>query len=124
MANISTEEQIKKFWEHWGFKFIYQGQCEIGGKPTPYGHWEYMGEWREKLPPIDLNNLFLYAVPKLREIGCRCMLSDKSDDDIECIEGECYMGRVYGRQTQGFIDEYDEDPALALFWAIYKVTEQ
>ena len=46
------------------------------------------------------------------------MLSDKTDGKYVL-----YMGRVYGKQTRGFLDALNEDPALALFWAIDKVRE-
>uniref|UniRef100_A0A6M3L2Q5 Uncharacterized protein n=1 Tax=viral metagenome TaxID=1070528 RepID=A0A6M3L2Q5_9ZZZZ len=84
---MPTNKQIKEFWEKLS--------------PTPddwrmYEIWLYSG-----YPPIDLNNLFKYAVPKL----------DQS--------------RYYKALSSIFYyDAIKEDPALALFWAIYQVIKE
>ena len=108
-----TKEQEQKFWGLCGLKPIKrEGSDEIVRWELPSGGWRFFS------PDIDLNNLFKYAVPQLREKGCRAMLSDKTEgDDV------MYMGRAYGRHTNSFLDAYDKDPALALFWAIDKVRE-
>jgi len=104
-----TNEQLKSFWEACGFKQV----SRFGGslsQATEY-LWLYPEDKHYKdLPPIDLNNLFKWAVPKLQyqvnlkniRDGWFCMLfnSDREPPRIEAI---------------------DEDPALALFWVCYKV---
>ena len=66
-----------------------------------------------ELPPIDLNNLFKYAVPKLD--GLTLTTYYKADYGIDgfcaCVDSKT--------NTSG--DHDHEDPALALFWAIYEV---
>ena len=106
--DATNKEQIKQFWEWCGF-WTETGQ--LWHFPEPEGH-----RFLFNLPKIDLNNLFKYAVPKVREKGCRTMLSDKTEGDVVM-----YMGRVYGRQTDGFLDAYDKESELALFCAIWKV---
>jgi hypothetical protein len=94
----STEEQIKKFWEWCGLR------------PDIL--------LDKSLPPIDLNNLFKWAVPKLHELG------DK--EWIETIEFT-WFGTVRCTLYPFDLPEIyvnDEDPALALFWAIWKVLDE
>ena len=57
------------------------------------------------LRPIDLNNLFKYAVPKLENYHL----------------GSVVNGHIAIAWRQGTnFHSTDKDPALALFWAIYK----
>lgn len=51
-----TEEQIKEFWERWGFSVE-----QIGSAVTWY---DPAGGIIFGYPPIDLRNLFRWAVPK------------------------------------------------------------
>ena len=84
-----TEEQLKKFWEKCGFK-----------QHTPIGYRYIYPDYRiAPLPPIDLNNLFKYAVPKLTKPELTYVLNDWN---IRML--------LFG-----------QDPALALFWALYEV---
>ena len=97
-----TEEQIKKFWERCGFIFEKTGQRHIPELFEVY-QWRYPdGEHYDKLPPIDLNNLFEYAVPKT-----------KTYDYL--IDWAIQTAHAYVDNRSGY------DPALALFWAIWKV---
>jgi len=104
--NEPNEEQIKRFWEYWGFTETHNGH----GVPVVVAN---TGEWLSKYPPIDLNNLFLYAVPKLdyAEVGVDAVHRDMEDyaNAEAVLDGQPYYGK-------------HKDPALALFWAIYKVT--
>lgn len=77
-----TQKQIKKFWEGYG---LYKKNGKV--------------EWWAELPfpPIDLNNLFKYAMAKL----------DQS--------------RYYKALSSIFLK--NDDPALALFWALWQVKE-
>ena len=87
-----TDEQIKGFWELHGWK---QDSCRNWVYPPQYknGHFSMYG-----IPPIDLNNLFQYAMPKL----------DQS----------------YYYKALSSIFLKTEDPALTLFWAIYEVMKK
>ena len=64
-----TDEQIKKFWERCGFwqYTIWHGFMGL----TSHKEWiDPKGDiYGDNLPPIDLNNLFKYAVPKLKRDG-------------------------------------------------------
>ena len=104
-----TEAQIKEFWEWCGF-----------GQNTTYGEgqfYNYPDGGSARLPELDLNNLFKYAVPK---VAMPVMLST-------------YLGETEAILPAYFPDEEDlmseplsiknNDPALALFWAIKEATQ-
>jgi len=101
-----TQEQIKEFWEWCGFQ-----------KKKGAGYWQpstYLTLTLD-LPPIDLNNLFKYAVPKL---GSPVMLSTYLD------ETEAILPALFVDEEDIFslpISVKDKDPALALFWALWEV---
>jgi len=106
-----TEAQIKEFWEWCGLvsrEVTYQGKTwrewsnSDGGFESRY------------TPPIDLNNLFKYAVPlaieELRHYK-RNTLSVRSARD------RLFRKWLCGYQ-EGVLDEY------ALFWTIWKVKSE
>lgn len=80
--NEPTEEQIKRFWKHFGWQI----EADIDGF---------------KLPEIDLNNIFKYAVPFLKE---------------SCEE----WWDVIVEWAKDITGNYEKD-TIALFNAIYKV---
>jgi len=92
-----TWEQIKEFWE------------KIGLPYSGYGNAKR--EKAKNLPPIDLNNLFKYAVPKV-------------------IDNNDYFRLFYDRSNQrwdcqaGLNLTSHKDPTLALFWAISEVLKE
>ena len=92
-----TKEQIQWFWEKCGFTYVFD---ESQGWLSPDG------VWGNDNPPIDLNNLFKYAVPKL----VKWIMGNNPNGEIKVI--------VYTEKN--FFKSLDKDPALALFWAIYK----
>lgn len=106
-----TDEQVKKFWEKCGFE--YRPMISVKYEKwvwyypdTPYSYLE--------LPPIDLNNLFRYAVPKVLKYDV--VLVCKGEREYEASTWESPNGKQI---------TYTEarDPALALFWAIWEVLE-
>jgi len=110
-----TKEQIQKFWEWCGFQYARNGSTELIADVEFYkspvdGHLM-------TLQPVDLNNLFKYAVPKLT----RCELWTNLDLDEEThnlVQGS------FGALTSinhKFGNGESTDPALALFWAIWEV---
>jgi len=117
-----TEEQIKKFWEHWGF---YKEEY-----PEPDIKWLYRSPDHTYIsfrgyPPIDLNNLFKWAVPKLFTWSLGKGWELCSDTEIRATGKVEAHVQLIGFNNKEFIgDASDEDPALALFWAIYKVIEE
>lgn len=127
-----TKEQIKEFWEKLGFK----------PKPNVYGStsWKYPDGLRiDVLPLIDLNNLFLYAVPKLIETRQRTW-SDSSPQSVKVAVHLCWCTAtpheeshwrcaiIEPSQTQWKEEALSwakhKDPALALFWAIWEVIHE
>ena len=100
-----TQEQIKEFWGRIADKY------ETFGDDT-HRHYMFNGEWYEGSgvptgsgnPPIDLNNLFKYAVPKIKEKGILVLVNML----VEWLMDYIYRGK---------------DPALALFWAIWRVVK-
>ena len=86
-----TQEQIEEFWERCGLH--------------KDGHFWYTVEGKqlsEEMPDIDLNNLFGFAVPKLKPWR----------ESVNLMQA--WLGKVmYAHQ----------DPALALFWALWQARE-
>ena len=90
-----TEAQIKEFWEWCGFTFImdYDDPTRIEESRSPIGERIF--------PPIDLKNLFKYAVPK--------------DYQQIIFQPDGYCGLTVDDELY----EAEGDTAdLALFWAI------
>lgn len=95
-----TQEQIEEFWEWCGLRY----ECyDTPAMPHQGGAWlDTSGKLANEdepceLPPIDLNNLFKYAVPKL----------DQS--------------RYYHALKSIFLKQ--DNPTLALFWALWEVSK-
>jgi len=111
-----SEEQIKRFWEYFGFKFVETASgkkigklfdadvidsCVVAVYPDGYRDTEH--------PVIDLNNLFKYAVPKLTI----------EDDWV----WEMLQEWFYNAMRNSNYRKDSVKSALALFWAINKVIE-
>ena len=93
-----TPEQIKEFWEWCGLIKIKRGWKFSNGDVL-----------FDADPSIDLNNLFKYAVPKLEAHWIRF-------SGLSCTIRVWEDGREYYKQS--------EDPALALFWAIWEIIQK
>ena len=107
-----SDSEKREFWEWCEFKFIKDG----------YGwgqdSWlSPLGDTLLKLPNLDLNNLFKYAVPKLKD--------NYQYELIGWNEGQ--HRAVINKFQKGWAETYtiamDKDPALALFWAIWEVIQ-
>ena len=106
---IPTKEQW--FWE----------QC--GVQPTKRKTWiKESADWLryDYYPPIDLNNLFKYAVPKLKEVDLEFDMSFKEDTGGRMCEVILQNSWQYPDGHETIYYHKDYDPAQALFWAIYK----
>ena len=116
--NKPTQEQIKEFWEWCGCTLTYEMPLE-GDTPTYYG---LNPQGQIAYLRLDLNNLFKYAVPKLpfEKIHDQIFFIHYATDEWRCQLGD-YWGDDERRQTDILVIEDAETPALALFWAIYKV---
>ena len=106
-----TEEQVKEFWEWCGFTRSNSQNNYIAGRV-----WHYPNgteEWNFPIP-IDLNNLFKYAVPIVYKAGLQIVFQCLSTSRYDC-----YIADPYERKSTKTIT--NTDPALALFWAIREV---
>ena len=125
-----TTKLLKEFWEWCGI--YWRGSILIREELTSKGvvpvvsqeGWYYGDEYLgcHEQPPIDLNNLFKYAVPKLKAMN-RYHIGLQSEVNFPDV----YLATVRAHlnpdaypmgQTQ------DKDPALALFWAIYEAIKE
>lgn len=101
-----TEEQIREFWEWCGFKFYPRGSHDKFHRLDAFLYPD--GTWHTVTPLIDLNNLFMYAVPKFKfEYGSDALLELLYD----------------WASSIATSDWNDELPALTLFWALWEVKE-
>ena len=120
------KEQIKEFWKRCGITWKNEGGCFAA-----YQDKELIiyltdtilkdGVWHKRtlldVLPIDLNNLFKYAVPKVQEMGYGVLLCDYcSKPPFNC---ELYSYDTDHEQPASTAK--DNDPALALFWAIWEI---
>ena len=131
--NKPTEEQIKRFWEWCGF--IFDGITDYGKFKNYYEHEVFYYpnssvSWQlHYLPKIDLNNLFKWAVPKLRDKDIawelrNCVLKIRGEYQDFTMAKLMWNEKAFWKFTNlKWSIEADKDPALALFWAIYKVME-
>lgn len=106
-----TTEQIRTFWEWAGFR-IEDGPSAPAGKVIR-SRCKYPNGHRGYIPVISLNNLFKWAMPKLiNDIGTMATYMLACDAMYEAIE------KVNFSEKKA---EYNGEPALALFWAIWEV---
>ena len=100
------QKDLKRFWE---WCRIYKGQD---------GWWNYPDcQRRRNKPPLDLNSLFRWAVPKLEDWSIA--RTERNDGEfLPCADvaitedGKWYYGH-----------EYADDPAEAIFRAILTVID-
>ena len=106
-----TKEQERELWEWCGIKPRADQNFQ-----EHHGGWHYVYEYPDGhlidiLPPIDLNNLFKYAVLKLHA----WTMGSCPDGDVCAVA----VIKVKGDYCRG--ESCSEDPILALFWAIWEV---
>ena len=103
-----TQEQTEEFWEWCG---LYKVLASDGKY-----HW-FKGEEivsptdSNHIPIVNLDNLFKWAVPKLLAMGFQ-MAQPNIDYHVFII--------VRKNDRIITVDETDKDPALAIFWAIWR----
>ena len=115
MKGTPTQEQLKKFWEWCGLRYeIDEDEYKVilpGGEWYNFGHdADLKSVWEITEPELDLNNLFKYAVPKLRSV----YLQSDEEHKFWCM---ALIGDAKSK-----LHTY-VDPALALFWAIWELVE-
>ena len=99
----------KEFWEKCGFEYLHHSYADRAIYATPDG-----STWIEErdFPPVDLNNLFKYAVPKL------------TDPDIQFFQLDNGSWEVSIEYKSIHLTGADKDPAIALKKAIEQVWEE
>ena len=102
-----TQAEMQEFWEKCGLKKPPQSCKEKDHMQVPMGKEDY-GDYYCIPVPVDLNNLFKYAVPKLGR-GWGIRFGDTYDKEFYC---------GVGRMGESGDATFNKDPALALFWAI------
>jgi len=107
MNKQPTETQLKEFWE-WCIPERVEANRIVEGLPNP---------------ALDLNNLFKYAVPKLRE------LYTLQHIDYDLVRNQVliwYWIRHRPENPDDFTAKWgiNKDPALALFWCIFSVIDK
>lgn len=120
-----TQEQIKEFWEWCGLKWFWNHnpdcRCDAVDNDDSMRSWYYKdgNEWKlatrfwNEPMKVDLSNLFQYAVPKLGHYHLQnTPLKDSK-----------HYARVQSADNK-WAEVYANDPALALFWAIYSVIKE
>lgn len=103
-----TEEQIREFWEWCADRWESFNEDK-------HRHYLFGEEWVEDEPPIDLNSLFKYAVPKVNELGYTVRINQVGLERIWQVSVEMIDDWHHRRGV---------DPALPLFWAIWQVKEK
>ena len=116
-----TNKQIKEFWEWCGWvnEITRTPPLNIFGGDDIY-NWtrpDKVIHYKE-LPPVDLNNLFKYAVPKLRKKGC--LFTHEFRLEPTRFTG-LFVVAIWRSGEEWMVCKTDEDPALALFWALWEV---
>ncbi len=101
----------QEFWERFG----------VNSNPSSnaYETWVWPdGRIKGYLPPITLDNLFKYVVPKINKLGYNVRSYTYSDGLTDAF--------VDGLGKYGMVDivERDKDPAQALYQAVCKVIEE
>ena len=99
-----TKARVKELWEWCGFE--------------EWSRWRYPnGYQQKKLPNITLNNLFKYAVPKVVAGDDYTIQISTSKYHTNVLIISHYSDMVKYK----YFGEGGQDPALALFWAIWEV---
>jgi len=116
-----TNEEIKKFWEWCGFTILKEKEWDLRRRAR-IGFIYPNGGRYTRLPSLDLNNLFKWAVPKVvrvHGIGRKIQ--------VRLISGWGDSSGDYGVEIIGMGKRlslaFSQDPAIALFRAIQKVKE-
>ena len=118
------DNELQEFWK----------KCLILEKNENDYYWWYDNDDNlvcagyERLPDLTLDNLFKYAVPKLKELGyaCRVQSSPLRDNDTgkTIFRWHCYASVFYVRFDNIYsrnYDAFDEKPEHALYQALRKV---
>ena len=108
---LPTQKELTEFWEWCGFRSNAMKLSE--------GGWNYPnGGWDIRLPVLDLNNLFKWAVPKVRGIELKLVNMEKTGN----LSGQYCSAQVQRKDTGELIRSgYQTDLCIAIFRAIQRV---
>ncbi len=110
-----TQEQVKEFWEGYGFKF-YQ-PVENGAIDVIYPDGSMcLSPIKLAILPIDLNNLFKYAVPQALKV-----IAERGYCPSIMKLFQLWYDELV---TQTGDSSNVEQAALALFWVLDKIRRQ
>jgi hypothetical protein len=110
-----TPAEVEEFWE----------RCDLYAEERGAWSGKKFYSWFapnklficDDAPPIDLNNLFRYAVPKLFKDGQGGIEFRYYPGGLQCVLTTEYETGF--DITEAYSDEFD--PAFALFWTIWSV---
>ena len=112
-----SDVEIKEFWEWCGFTFKHEEIVDASACKV-FITTAYFNDIETQIPDLDLNNLFKYAVPKLRD--------NYQYELVGWNEGQ--HKAIINKLQKGWAETYttaiDKDPDLALFWAIWEVLKK
>ncbi len=119
-----TEAQIKEFWERCGWEYRrsnphhFKDNVEAQLRDMAWYH-PSIREGYVNTPPIDLNHLFAFAVPKAMMQDIHFQFRHQHG---KYFDWRCWL-RPRGTESKPvyYRDEYFDTPDLALFWAIWEV---
>ena len=102
-------EQTQPFWKKWGFREETKVESQRSWKVWIYPD----GQISTILPPIDLNSLFTYVVPRLYELGYYYELFQWNNGQHKAIINKRASG-----WSVTVSDATSTDPATAFFLAL------
>ncbi len=109
-----TDAEVKEFWGKLSVKptrRMSQKPVWASSDPDDLRPPKWIdGGYVDDYPPIDLNSLFKYAVPRVSFVRLT-----KTDHHSEYV----VTAVDYGLDKEA--KAFDKDPALALFWACYPI---
>ena len=117
------KKQQKTFLEWCGFKYVFGETLRTGEFTEQNYYWNApTGRRCKELPPIDLNNLFKYAIPKLEEKDIAWELH--STRYGWTLAKLMWNEKAFWKFTNLKVSiKVDKDPSLALFWVIWEVAK-
>ena len=122
-----TEEQGFKLWRWCGFREV-DGLWRTPVIDFAPSDSRYSFTCPTGLPPIDLNSLFKWAVPKLQDRGhCVTIQSYEQSGYLAFVSETVFSQRGsdgYDPYFKRVSEHEDEAPTLALFWAIWGVIKE
>lgn len=118
-----TEEQTRKLWLRCGLTCVKDDKSHTGET------WSYGDGYQYSIPPaLDLISLYKWPVPKLQNKGHLVeLLAVEHKGFRATVYAECFSqcGSEGCDPYLNPISEHaDNDPVLALFWAVLKVVEK